>query len=47
MLVHPVWQTASAYFTELTLTQEPRDDYVAYRFTFCEAPGCGGFRRGR
>lgn len=38
MLVHPVWQTASAYFTELTLTQEPRDDYVAYRFTFCEAP---------
>lgn len=39
MLVHPVWQTASAYFTELTLTQEPRDDYVAYRFTFCEAPG--------
>ena len=33
MLVHPVWQTASAYFTELTLTQEPRDDYVAYRFT--------------
>ncbi len=39
MLVHPVWQTASAYFTELTLTQEPRDDYLAYRFTFCEAPG--------
>ena len=36
MLVHPVWQTASAYFTELTLTQEPRDDYVAYRFSFCE-----------
>ena len=28
-----------AYFTELELTQEPRDDYVAYRFTFCEAPG--------
>ena len=42
MLVHPVWQTASAYFTELTLTQEPRDDYVAYRFTFCEAPGAAG-----
>lgn len=38
-LVHPVWQTAGAYFTELELTQEPRDDYVAYRFTFCEAPG--------
>ena len=42
MLVHPVWQTASAYFTELELTQEPRDDYVAYRFTFCEAPGAAG-----
>ena len=39
MLVHPVWQTAGAYFTELELTQEPRDDYVAYRFTFCESPG--------
>lgn len=38
-LVHPVWQTAGAYFTELELTQEPRDDYVAYRFTFCESPG--------
>ena len=37
-LVHPVWQTAGAYFTQLQLTQEPRDDYVAYRFTFCEAP---------
>ena len=37
--MHPVWQTAGAYFTELELTQEPRDDYVAYRFTFCEAPG--------
>ena len=33
-LVHPVWQTAGAYLTELELTQEPRDDYVAYRFTF-------------
>lgn len=32
-------QTAGAYFTELELTQGPRDDYVAYRFTFCEAPG--------
>ena len=38
-LVHSVWQTAGAYLTELELTQEPRDDYVAYRFTFCEAPG--------
>ena len=41
-LVHPVWQTANAYFTELELTQEPRDDYVAYRFAFCEAPDGAG-----
>lgn len=38
LLVHPLWQTAGAYFTELALTQEPRDDYVAYRFEFCQAP---------
>lgn len=38
-LVHSVWQTEGAYLTELELTQEPRDNYVAYRFTFCEAPG--------
>lgn len=38
MLVHPIWQTAGAYFTELSLTQEPRDDYAAYRFEFCQAP---------
>lgn len=36
ILVHPVWQTASAYFTELSLTEEPLPDYVRYRFTFAE-----------
>ena len=36
LLVHPVWQTANAYFVELSLTQEPRADYVAYRFAFWE-----------
>ena len=36
LLVHPVWQTSMAYFVELSLTQEPRADYVAYRFTFWE-----------
>lgn len=35
-LVHPVWQTSAAYFTALSLTQEPREDYVAYSFTFTE-----------
>lgn len=37
LLVHPVWQSASAYFTSLALTQEPREDYVAYSFSFTEA----------
>ena len=36
ILVHPVWQTASAYFTELSLAEEPLPDYVRYRFAFVE-----------
>ena len=32
VLVHPVWQTAEAYFVDLALRQEPRADYVSYRF---------------
>lgn len=36
VLVHPVWQTASAYFTALSLVQEPREDYVRYTFEFWE-----------
>lgn len=47
LLVHPLWQTAGAYFTELALTQEPRDEYVAYRFEFCEAPDGGLTQTGR
>lgn len=35
-LVHPVWQTARAYFVDLALVQEPRKDYVRYTFTFWE-----------
>lgn len=35
-LYHPVWQSSQAYFTKLSLRQEPRKDYVAYSFTFCE-----------
>ena len=41
VLIHPVWQTSSAYFTELELQQEPREDYVRYRFAFRE--GCDGY----
>lgn len=41
-LVHPVWGTVTAFFTELTLEQEPKADYVAYSFTFREADSDGG-----
>lgn len=36
LLVHPVWQNATAYFVSLSLTQEPMEDYVAYSFEFWE-----------
>lgn len=36
LLVHPIWQISNAYFVELSLTQEPRSDYVKYRFVFWE-----------
>ena len=36
LLVHPVWQTTNAHFVELKLTQEPRENYVRYTFTFWE-----------
>jgi len=36
LLLHPVWQSSRAYFTGLRLTQEPREDYVAYAFEFRE-----------
>lgn len=39
-LIHPLWQAANAYFVELALKQEPRPDYVSYRFTFWEDLDC-------
>lgn len=38
-LEHPVWKPTQAFFTELELLQQPREDYVAYRFTFEEDAG--------
>ncbi|MEG2118838.1 MAG: LysM peptidoglycan-binding domain-containing protein, partial [Pseudoflavonifractor sp.] len=35
-LVHPNWQATQAYFVALSLRQEPRADYVSYRFEFWE-----------
>ena len=36
-LIHPVWGEFNMYFTELEMTQEPRENYVAYQFEFREA----------
>lgn len=36
LLVHPLWQTAKAYFVSLRVEQEPRPDYVRYSFVFWE-----------
>lgn len=41
-LIHPIWQTANAYFVALKLEQEPRPDYVRYSFEFWE--DSGGYR---
>lgn len=47
-LYHPVWQCSQAYFTKLSLRQEPRSDYVAYSFEFCEGFfGYAGVRQNR
>ena len=39
LLFHPLWQSANAYFVDLSLQQEPREDYVKYSFTFWEDYG--------
>lgn len=36
ILVHPIWQSAPAWFVNLTLKQSPRKDYVSYAFDFWE-----------
>lgn len=38
-LYHPVIRFRQAYFTELEFLEEPRENYVAYRFTFLEDGG--------
>lgn len=39
VLVHPVWRTERAYFVSLSVTEEPRPDYVRYSFVFWEEDG--------
>ena len=36
-LTHPQWGSVSAYFTALEAVQEPRENFVRYKFTFLEA----------
>lgn len=40
-LSHPVWGDRNVYFTGLELTQEPKENYVSYKFTFREADSDG------
>lgn len=35
-MIHPIIEMNQAIFSELELLQEPRADYVAYRFVFLE-----------
>lgn len=46
VLIHPVWMSATAWFVDLEVVQEPRPDYVRYRFEFWDVveditPGLG------
>ncbi len=47
-LVHPVWGTSEVFLTDLTMEQESRPGYVAYRFQFRETDefGCIPFLPG-
>ncbi len=36
-LEHPIWGIRYCYFTGLEMTQEPRENYVSYQFTFTGA----------
>lgn len=36
ILVHPLWDVTSAWFVGLELEEEPKADYVRYRFEFWE-----------
>ncbi len=36
-LIHPMFGIRYCYFTGLEMTQEPKEDYISYRFEFREA----------
>lgn len=39
LLIHPVWPAERAYFAALEAVEEPRPDFVRYRFEFWEDGG--------
>ena len=40
-LIHPLWGQRHCYFTKLELIQEPRENFVSYRFEFTQARSDG------
>ena len=44
-LEHPVFGIRYCYFTMLEVTQEPKEDYVSYRFEFTQAKANGEVSR--
>jgi len=40
-LIHPIWGTRYCYFTNLKMTQAPKEDYIAYEFTFEQSQANG------
>ena len=40
-LEHPIWGKRYCYFTDLKMTQEPKEDYIAYEFTFEQSQSNG------
>lgn len=40
-LVHPEWGNRYCYFTKLEMDQEPRENFVSYRFEFTQAKSDG------
>ena len=45
LLNHPLWGERTVWFTGLELTQEPKENWVSYRFTFREASADGEIPR--
>ena len=40
-LIHPTWGTIKAYFTELKMEEDSREEYIVYSFAFREADESG------